>query len=294
MTDGELAGAFVFEGSREAFDELVSRHVGMVFRTCRRVVGDYHDAEDATQAVFATLADRAGSLTSYRSLAGWLAVQHSVERVAPRAVRRNNESSIRAPRRQTSPGCQRRRLVRRGRDGAVPRDADASVGLHACHRVAPPAGVDSCTGGGTDRLERGNDRLSAQPQPRDDLRATGASGYRRANGNPGCHPGRGTSHRSARPRSGATGNPFQRLDRGYGRGVDIDRNGGKPRCRRRRCRVVHQVDDGCVRHAFCRCRHYHRGASRTLDVHHRREGPLDRSIVVDHCEEYGRRKGVRR
>ena len=72
MTDGELAGAFVFEGSQEAFEELVNRHIGMVFNTCRRVAGDYHDAQDATQAVFATLAEQAGSLTSYRSLAGWL------------------------------------------------------------------------------------------------------------------------------------------------------------------------------------------------------------------------------
>jgi RNA polymerase sigma factor (sigma-70 family) len=72
MTDGELAGAFAIEGSKEAFDELVSRHARMVFQTCRRVIGDHHDAEDATQAVFAILANRAALLTSYRSLAGWL------------------------------------------------------------------------------------------------------------------------------------------------------------------------------------------------------------------------------
>src|SRR6187397_3200126 len=72
MTDGELAGAFADMGSRDAFDELVRRHIVMVFRTCRRVTGDHHDAEDAAQAVFGTLADRAATLTAFRSLAGWL------------------------------------------------------------------------------------------------------------------------------------------------------------------------------------------------------------------------------
>jgi RNA polymerase sigma factor (sigma-70 family) len=72
MTDGELAAAFVVNGSDRAFHQLVDRHVSMVFGTCRRVIGNHQDAEDATQTVFATLAARAGELTRYRSLAGWL------------------------------------------------------------------------------------------------------------------------------------------------------------------------------------------------------------------------------
>src|SRR5688572_3883862 len=71
-SDGELAGAFAQGGANEPFDELVRRHSAMVFRTCRRVTGNYQDAEDAMQLVFAALADRAASLTSYRSLGGWL------------------------------------------------------------------------------------------------------------------------------------------------------------------------------------------------------------------------------
>ena len=76
-SDGELAGAFAGHesngrGANEAFDELVRRHSAMVFRTCRRVTGSYQDAEDATQLVFAALAERAAALTSYRSLGGWL------------------------------------------------------------------------------------------------------------------------------------------------------------------------------------------------------------------------------
>ena len=72
MTDGELARAFAAEGSRPAFDELVRRHGGIVYRTCRRVLGDHHDAEDATQAVFGALMEQAARLTHHRSLAGWL------------------------------------------------------------------------------------------------------------------------------------------------------------------------------------------------------------------------------
>jgi RNA polymerase sigma factor (sigma-70 family) len=43
-----------------------------VFRLCRRITGDAHDAEDSTQTVFAILAQRAAELTMHRTLAGWL------------------------------------------------------------------------------------------------------------------------------------------------------------------------------------------------------------------------------
>ena len=71
-SDGELVTAFAGSGAEEAFEELVRRHAGMVFRTCRRVTGSHQDAEDATQAVFSTLVLKAACLGSYSSLAGWL------------------------------------------------------------------------------------------------------------------------------------------------------------------------------------------------------------------------------
>src|SRR4051794_34168034 len=71
-TDGDLLAAFASAAAEEAFAELVRRHGAMVFRTCRRIAGNRCDAEDATQAVFATLAAKAASLTGCRSVAGWL------------------------------------------------------------------------------------------------------------------------------------------------------------------------------------------------------------------------------
>ena len=72
LTDGELVAAFATAGADEAFAELVRRHATMVFRTCRRITGSHQDAEDATQAVFATVIVRARDLADCRSLGGWL------------------------------------------------------------------------------------------------------------------------------------------------------------------------------------------------------------------------------
>lgn len=70
--DGELLAAFASSGESEPFQELVRRHGAMVFRTCRRIVGNDADAEDAMQLVFAALIEKSPLLTSYRSAGGWL------------------------------------------------------------------------------------------------------------------------------------------------------------------------------------------------------------------------------
>lgn len=75
-SDGELLRRFVEsrvgEESESAFAMLVGRHGPMVRGVCRRVVGDWHAAEDAFQAVFLVLARRAPRLRVDDSLGGWL------------------------------------------------------------------------------------------------------------------------------------------------------------------------------------------------------------------------------
>jgi RNA polymerase sigma factor (sigma-70 family) len=85
-TDKELLDSFVATGDGAAFAELVSRYTPMVYRACRRLLGNDHDAEDATQAAFVVLARKAGSLRQEGRLNGWL---HRVARlVALEALRK--------------------------------------------------------------------------------------------------------------------------------------------------------------------------------------------------------------
>jgi len=88
LTDGQLLERFVAgdaSTSEAAFAALVERHGPMVLRTCRQVVGDPHDALDASQATFLVLTRKAASVRARDSVAGWL---HGVaRRVALRARR---------------------------------------------------------------------------------------------------------------------------------------------------------------------------------------------------------------
>src|SRR5438093_53259 len=72
MTDRELLEAFKKSGSPDPFAEVVQRHTDMVYAVCRRILGDPHLAEDATQAVFLVLLRKAQKLSRDTLLAGWL------------------------------------------------------------------------------------------------------------------------------------------------------------------------------------------------------------------------------
>jgi RNA polymerase sigma factor (sigma-70 family) len=54
----------------EAFAAIVSRYSGLVYGTCRRMLGNPHDAQDAAQECFARLAQADASSVSY--IGGWL------------------------------------------------------------------------------------------------------------------------------------------------------------------------------------------------------------------------------
>ncbi len=73
-TDGQLLDLFATSGetAESAFRTLMERHGGMVLRVCRRALGSYHDAEDAFQATFLILLQKAGAIRRRDSIAAWL------------------------------------------------------------------------------------------------------------------------------------------------------------------------------------------------------------------------------
>ncbi len=96
MTDAQLLEEFNRKGSEEAFRELVSRYSGLVYSACLRRLGDPHDAEDAAQAVFITLARKARGVRG-SSLASWLhraAGYVSMRRHRDRALRQKREREV--------------------------------------------------------------------------------------------------------------------------------------------------------------------------------------------------------
>jgi RNA polymerase sigma factor (sigma-70 family) len=74
MTDtNQLLREYARSGSEEAFRELVSRYVDLVYSVAvRRLGGDEHLARDVVQTVFIDLARKAVRLRSESSLGGWL------------------------------------------------------------------------------------------------------------------------------------------------------------------------------------------------------------------------------
>jgi RNA polymerase sigma factor (sigma-70 family) len=72
QSDGRLLASFVAGRDPRAFALLVRRHGPMVLAVCRRITGHAHDAEDAFQAVFLTLARRARDVSRAEALGNWL------------------------------------------------------------------------------------------------------------------------------------------------------------------------------------------------------------------------------
>src|SRR5262245_36683122 len=82
-TDADLLARLARERDASAFAALVERHGPLVWRVCRRLLRHQQDAEDALQATFLVLAQKARSIRSPASLASYL---HGVAfRIARRA-----------------------------------------------------------------------------------------------------------------------------------------------------------------------------------------------------------------
>lgn len=89
QSDTELLARFVAEQDGSAFAEIVRRHGPVVLAACRRAVRHHHDADDVFQAVFLTLARRAGDARGPHLLGSWL------YRVAIRVVWRARRAAAR-------------------------------------------------------------------------------------------------------------------------------------------------------------------------------------------------------
>jgi RNA polymerase sigma factor (sigma-70 family) len=71
-SDGQLLERFAAAREEASFTALVRRHGGLVLGVCRRVLDDEHDAEDAFQATFLVLAQKAGAIRKGESVGSWL------------------------------------------------------------------------------------------------------------------------------------------------------------------------------------------------------------------------------
>jgi DNA-directed RNA polymerase specialized sigma24 family protein len=72
MQDEELLRAYRVRGCQNSFAELVRRHVGLVYGTARRQVGNPHVAEEICEKVFCTLAQNVQSIRNPEQLPAWL------------------------------------------------------------------------------------------------------------------------------------------------------------------------------------------------------------------------------
>ena len=106
--DAELVRRFAADRDDFAFVALVRRHGPMVFGVCRRVLRDWHLAEDAFQAAFLVLARRASAISPPGAVAGWLhGVAYRVAKDSRRSALRRlgRERPVGEPPDAAAPGC---------------------------------------------------------------------------------------------------------------------------------------------------------------------------------------------
>ena len=72
LTNGQLLENYLGRRDESALAALVRRHGPMVWGVCRRLLRNYHDAEDAFQATFLVFVRKAASIASPELLANWL------------------------------------------------------------------------------------------------------------------------------------------------------------------------------------------------------------------------------
>ncbi len=139
LADCELLDRFLTSGDEAAFAALVERHGPMVLGTCRAVLRDPDDAEDAFQATFLVLVCKARSIRGRGALGGWLhQVAHRIAiQAATEATRKRKRERCVAPPESTDG-----QPVERTTIGARScRGAGATLGqIPAAPVIVPPGG----------------------------------------------------------------------------------------------------------------------------------------------------------
>src|SRR5215468_8855333 len=104
VSDAALLDRFLRGGDESAFATLVCRHGPMVLGLCRRLLGNGHDADDAFQDTFLTLARSAPAVRHPEALACWLhGVALRLARKARTAAERRRRREARAARGEPDP-----------------------------------------------------------------------------------------------------------------------------------------------------------------------------------------------
>jgi RNA polymerase sigma factor (sigma-70 family) len=97
LSDGQLLDCFISRRDEAAVSALVRRHGPMVWGVCRRILRDYHDAEDAFQATFLVLIRKATSIVQREMVGNWLygvAHQTALKARATTAKRQAREKHV--------------------------------------------------------------------------------------------------------------------------------------------------------------------------------------------------------
>lgn len=168
ITDTDLAQAWT-AGDERGYEQIVTRYAPMVYHRCRRSLGDT-DADDATQAVFLTLARKRDQAAASPVLGAWLmTVADNVVRNAWRDSERRRRAEHAQPPAPTStdghPMDDMQESFREHLDASLaelPAPERAAVTLHHLGGQSL-AQVAQSTGAGVstvkDRLKRGLERL---------------------------------------------------------------------------------------------------------------------------------------
>src|SRR5215475_3788677 len=97
LTDGQLLESFFHHKDQAALALVIRRHGPMVWAVCRHLLRNYQDAEDAFQATFCVLVQRAGSVVPREMVGNWLygvARQTALKARATAAKRKERERQL--------------------------------------------------------------------------------------------------------------------------------------------------------------------------------------------------------